>query len=328
VLHIFATPSVRPLRIPAGLLLLAGVAALAALGVRWGYRTWTRAAAITLPAVPTLNLLDMYVDRVPVSITIRGAAAPWRTTASELRGSVELWRRMHLEDWNAVPEGLREDSLDRLLDHYYPILMSPDRWDRMDADSWDVIPQPIRTLAFRQMAAYWAGFYGVGDRYGLDPVVIRRTLAAIAMSESWFDHRAISISRDGNRDLGLAQASDYARERFRTLHERGVVDVRLEDDEYFDPWKATRFLALWFRFLLDEADGDLDLAIRAYHRGTAGAADRLATGYLEVVKRRQHRFIENRGAPPAWDYFWRRGMEIESREWPWLSSPGHSVRYR
>ena len=60
----------------------------------------------------------------------------------------------------------------------------------------------------------------------------------------------------------------------------------------------------------------------------AEAGDERGRVYLGLVKRRQHRFIENLDAPPAWAYFWRRGMQIETREWPWLSSPGHSVRYR
>lgn len=289
---------------------------------------WTHWLGSTSPPVMPLNLVDLYIDRAPVPITIRGSLAPWLTTASELRSSDVLWQRMHLEDWNAVPEALRQDGLDRLLDRYHPILMSPTAWDRMNAAAWDNVPQPVRTLAFRQMVAYWSGFYGVGDVYGIDPTLMRRTLAAIVMSESWFDHRAASVSRGGNRDLGLVQASDYARQRFRALYESGRVDVHLTDEEYFDPWKATRFQALWFRFLLDEAGGSLDLAIRAYHRGIAEAQDQRGTIYLRLVKRRQHRFIENRDGPPAWDYFWRRGLEIEDVEWPWLSSPGHSVRYR
>ena len=32
-------------------------------------------------------------------------------------------------------------------------------WDRMRAEDWDDVPQPVRTVAFRQMVAYWSGFY-------------------------------------------------------------------------------------------------------------------------------------------------------------------------
>jgi hypothetical protein len=308
--------------------LVALVSVAATLGVRRAHAAWTRWLSTPLPSVRTLDLYSLYVDRSVVSISIRGAVAPWRTTASELRGSDVLWRRMHLADWNTVPEAIRREGLDRLLSHYHGILMSPAAWDRMNAASWDVVPQPVRTLAFRQMAAYWSGYYGVGDRYAIDPAMMRRVLSAIIMSESWFDHRAISVSRNGSRDLGLAQASDYARQRFRALCDLGRVDVCLADEEYFDPWKATRFLAIWFRLVLEEAGGDVDLAVRAYHRGIVDAMDRRGQEYLELVKRRQRRFIENRGAPAAWDYFWRRGLEIEDLEWPWLSSPGHSVRYR
>lgn len=202
------------------------------------------------------------------------------------------------------------------------ILMNPQRWDAMTAADWDDVPQPMRTLAYRQMTAYWSGHYSLGRAYGIRPLVVSNMLSAIVMSESWFDHRAVGKNRGGSLDIGLGGASENARRRLRELFNLRLVDVRLEDAAYDNSWMSTRFAALWMSLMLDEARGDLELAVRAYHRGIAEADDELGTVYLATVHRRLSIFIRNQNAPPAWDYVWRRGRELEQEEWPWLAGAG------
>lgn len=290
-------------------------AALIALAVA-GERQWRASviASIPVPPTPAAGLFD---DPVPIEIMVSagiGQRAPWRTTEAELRESVELWKRMHLEDWDGVPPLLQLEGLDGLLLRYRGILNNPAAWDRMDAFDWDDVPQPVRTVAFRRMVAYWAGFYDVGATFGLPAPLVAETLAAIVMSESWFDHRARSANRDGTIDIGLAQASPFARERLRQLHARGQVDAALSDEDYDNPWMAARFVALWMQLMLNESGGDLDMAVRAYNRGTGDAGDRLGADYLAAVQRRLTRYIRNSGAPPAWDFVSRRSRELIQQE--------------
>ncbi len=290
-------------------------------GVLSAARWVERATATQVPHVPAIGLPARLVVDPPLLVTVTAGAEhpPWATTESLLRHSRLLWRLMSLNDWNTVPTGLREDSLKRMLTAYHAELIEPQRWDRMTARDWDAVPQPVRTVAYRQMTAYWSGFYAIGKRYQLDPAAVRETLAAVIMSESWFDHRALHVDETGNRDIGLAQASDFARARLRVLAANGVVDAAFDDAAYENPWQATRFVAIWMSLLLDENRGDLWRAVRAYNRGTARADDQGGQDYAAAVQRRLHRFIRNLDSPPAWSFVWRRGREIERNEWPWVS---------
>ncbi len=278
-----------------------------------------------LPAVSPVDVVSQFHNAAPirVSVSLGWRKTPYVTTVDDVLTDVRLWRRMRFDDWDVVANPTRDRALDAMLARYQDLLASPARWDAMTPQDWDLVPQPMRALAFIHMAQYWSGFYQVGAEFDLPRRAVASTLAAIVMTESWFEHRAVHVNEWGNRDLGLAQASDRARAVMERLAASGEVDVQFTDADYFDPWKATRFLAIWFGRLVQEGQGDLDLAIRAYHRGMPSARAGEGDVYLARVKQVRRRFIRNESATPAWTFLWYRDRDRIAEAWPWLGErPG------
>ncbi|MGE3840137.1 MAG: transglycosylase SLT domain-containing protein [Vicinamibacterales bacterium] len=286
-----------------------------------GMKSLERSLEASTPSVPSIDIIALLLQAEPVPITITAAwtKVAFIATPRSLRADHTLWRRMHFDDWDAVPLPLRNEGLDAMLNRYRSLLASPSTWDTMRPEDWDEVPQPVRALAFRHMAEYWSGHYGLGTEHGIPRGTMADTLSALIMSESWFDHRAVNVNRSGSRDVGVAQATDCTRERMVELHRAGLVEVLLTEDDYFDPWKSTRFVALWMGFLLDEVDGDLDAAVRAYNQGGVRALRGEGSGYLEATKRRLHHFIRNEGAAGAWSHLWERDRELTAASRPWLA---------
>ena len=259
-----------------------------------------------LPARPAVSLTDPSGNGLLIRFTIteNWKHSPAVAPIAAIRSDEALWNRMHLANWDTVPAPLREQVLETMFRRYQYVVADTKVWDAMRASDWDHVPQPIRAMAFRHMAEYWSGFYHVGVDFHIPRRLMADSLSAILMTESWFEHRAVNTGHRGRGDLGVAQASAEARERMRTLYRTNRVDVLLHDKDYFDPWRGTRFVAIWMRLVLEEAGGDLDLAIQAYHSGTSGALNRDDRDYLKAVKRNRGFLRNPPDDTPAWKFLW------------------------
>lgn len=297
----------RPLRLATRLLLVPLVVAMA-LGV--AYEVAEHRLAHEWPDRPAAPPLWMAPDLSPVVVRV---TAGWErltevTTVHAFERDSGLWRRMLFDDWDLLPSPLRARVVDEMFVRYRRAMEGPAVWRQMTAFDWDEVPQPIRAMAFIRMTEYWAERYGVGIAYAHPRRLVADTMSAIVMAESWFEHRAVQADA-GNRDLGLSQASDFCRARLDTLSVEGFIDFTMTEADYYDPWRATRVVAVWFDLMLDEADGDLDLAVRAYHRGIRAARRGEGDEYLSHVRRVRRRYIRNEPdehASPTWSQLWTR----------------------
>lgn len=256
------------------------------------------------PDVRPLDVLSLVTDTRAVSITttVAWTKIPQVVTVHRLLTDRPLWSRMHFDDWDRVPPAVREPALEAMVAAYARVLRGPRVWRTMTVYDWDRVPQPIRAMAYLRMIWYWARVEQVGAQFDMNPNILAQTIAGIVMAESWFEHRALNENAFGNRDLGLAQCSDHCRKVMSEMAAANEIAFAPEGDDYFDPWVGTRVATVWFQRELRRAEGDVELAIRAYHRGITNAYDQKGDVYLEGVRRRRDRYVLNRNPPASWRF--------------------------
>lgn len=255
------------------------------------------------PAPPAaISPYELLVDLRPVSftMTVNWNKVRLTSTAEHLASNPMFWRNMYFDDWDRLPADLRQTALSRMTARHRRVAAGPQVWSRMSAADWDLVPQPLRAVVFPRMIEHWAEAYSVTNIYHLDPEHVIDTLNAIMMAESWFEHRGINVNEWGNKDLGLGGCSNRCRRILAEMSEAGDLDFALSEEDYFNPWHATRALVVWFGLELIRSDGDIDLAVRAYHRGFKAAAGGDGLEYLSNVNRLRARYFTGDLSSPTW----------------------------
>ncbi len=285
-------------RIAASFVLLVCVSALAAAI----YAARVLEVPIALPTVPSIRASTFLFDLTPIRVrtTVEWQKVFVTVPRWDFLHDHTLWRRMQFEDWDVLPADARNSGLQRLLTRYGSLATDRGGWRTMTANDWDYVPQPARVMAIAGMIEYWVGRYNVGADAGLDREFAARTVKAIVMSESWFEHRARHRNTDGSVDIGIGGASEFARRTIRRWYAAGLCDFTMSDDDYDNPWLASRWIAFWFAEMLQEADGDADLAIRAYNKGIGAALEGEGEEYLTGVRRRRRRYFVGPSGSPTW----------------------------
>lgn len=228
-------------------------------------------------------------------------------TLSELLNDAKYWRIIGPSGWDALPKEVREESLKRQFEKYDYALDSI-VWNEMTPNDWDKVPKVVRMVAFLKIAKKIAEEYEL-EKYSKQPGSTE-AFQSILIQESYLNHR--SIKRENktvkpkknnykNTDLGIAQNSDWSRNRLRKTPE--FKDIK--DEEFFEPLKSISAGAYEFRDRMKEAKGNLELTIKSYNAGIGAARmnTKRAQEYNSWVQTRLQRLTNpDETTQPTWAY--------------------------
>ena len=211
-------------------------------------------------------------------ITAGGFKLPFKAVRSDVESNGFFWRNAYIDDWDLLPADARERGLEKLMEKYKGFLFDAGKWSEMNASSWDYVPPPVRTIAYMNMIDYWSRHYNGGKKFGMSTKEFAGLVKAIVKAESWYEHRAINRNPDGTKDLGLSHLTDCSRKSISNLFGKNYTGK-----DYLNPLVGTEAAVLWFSQMLNESNGDVKQAVRAYNKGTAKAREGEGAEYYERV---------------------------------------------
>lgn len=203
-------------------------------------------------------------------------------TVGALLYDEETWAAMRWKDWDAVGPRLRHWAL-QLQFEQYAAVVGQSRWTYPRPFFWDRVPGAVRAAAFVNIAHYWAAHYRLDERMHDGT----HWFAALAMIESFYDHRALN---HGTRhsDVGLYQISAGRRRHLATQEPFG----RFGDYAYYDPSISARAGG---QVLLDCAAStrSMEQALMCYNVGGRRAREGapIAVSYLSLLTNRYVRYF-------------------------------------
>lgn len=228
-------------------------------------------------------------------------------TVSKLLNNAKYWRIIGPSGWDALPKEIRDESLKRQFESYGYALDST-VWNEMNLNDWNKLPKIVRMTSFLKIAEKIAEEYDL-QKYSKQPGVIEK-FQSILIQESYLNHR--SVRRENktvkpkknnytNTDIGVGQNSDWSRNRLRKTNEF----KNIKDENFFNPLISISAAAYEFRDRLKEANGNLELAIKAYNAGISAARTNTerAKEYFNWVQNRHKILTEpDKNLQPTWTY--------------------------
>src|SRR3989338_5668688 len=247
-----------------------------------------------IPEVSPISAHSVFIDDAPLEarITANWAKIPVVITRRDIESDGFFWRNTYFDDWDILPEELRCSGIEKMIEKYGYLISNPTMWQQMTHHDWDYVPPLVRAMAYMKMVDYWSEYHRIGSKFGFDAKDISDTVKAIVMAESWFEHRGLTINKDGTKDLGLSVATDGTRKAMPRLY-----GLRIEDNNYFDPFRATEVAVLWFDRMLLESRGEEELAVRAYYRGILKAKQGGGIDYGKRVDTLKNNYVTNTNCP-------------------------------